>query len=278
MIKNLICDRKVRLGQHGIAEFQNHPFFTGIDWDNIHSTVPPYVPEISSRTDTSNFDVDVEESRIEAQPPTMGNSTFSGKNLPFVGFSFNRDSKLSDIGMRNLDNNSAVSSSTPSNNTVSIPTTTPEQNQEVLMLQERLREVETKLTSAESQRNVEKKEKDDARLDIKNIEEKLKAKTTDMAEKDREIKQLLQSIQAIETQFQEQESQRQRDAIRVQHFEEDEKIMKGRIEQLRSDYRQQEKIKKELVDQLKYAEQKNEADQERIRFIYRHKQTLLILI
>jgi len=58
--------------------------------------VPPYVPEISSRTDTSNFDVDDEEARREAQPPNMGNSTFSGRNLPFVGFSFNRDSKLSD--------------------------------------------------------------------------------------------------------------------------------------------------------------------------------------
>ena len=39
--------------------------------------------------------------------------------------------------------------------------------------------------------------------------------------------------------------------------------MKGRIDQLRSDYRQQEKVKKEIVDQLKFAEQKNEADYER---------------
>ena len=56
---------------------------------------------------------------------------------------------------------------------------------------------------------------------------------------------------------------RQRHLIRIQHFEEDEKIMKGRIDQLRSDYRQQEKVKKEIVDQLKFAEQKNEADYER---------------
>ena len=39
--------------------------------------------------------------------------------------------------------------------------------------------------------------------------------------------------------------------------------MKGRIDQLRCDYRQQEKVKKEIVDQLKFSEQKNEADYER---------------
>jgi len=77
------------------------------------------------------------------------------------------------------------------------------------------------------------------------------------------MKQLVGSIQTLEGEFQSAESQRQRDTIRIQHFEEDEKIMKGRIEQLRTDYRQQEKIKKELADQVKYSEHKTEADQGR---------------
>lgn len=61
MIHKLICDRTVRLGQRGIEEFQAHPFFEGIEWENIHSMSPPYVPEITSRTDTSNFDVDIDD-------------------------------------------------------------------------------------------------------------------------------------------------------------------------------------------------------------------------
>ena len=41
----------------------------------------------------------------------LGNATLSGKNLPFVGFSFNRDSKLSDVGMSRLDPENSQSGS-----------------------------------------------------------------------------------------------------------------------------------------------------------------------
>ena len=31
----LVCDSSVRLGRKGINDFKSHPFFEGIDWDNI---------------------------------------------------------------------------------------------------------------------------------------------------------------------------------------------------------------------------------------------------
>ena len=31
----LCCKMEQRLGQNGIDDFRNHPFFEGIDWDNI---------------------------------------------------------------------------------------------------------------------------------------------------------------------------------------------------------------------------------------------------
>ena len=37
-----------------------------------------------------------------AQAPQMGNASFSGKNLPFLGFTFTKNSKLSDTGMEKL--------------------------------------------------------------------------------------------------------------------------------------------------------------------------------
>ncbi len=58
----------------------------------------PYIPEVSSPTDTSNFDVDDNDLRqCDTQPP-QHNSAFSGLHLPFVGFSFTMGSTLSDLG------------------------------------------------------------------------------------------------------------------------------------------------------------------------------------
>lgn len=57
----------------------------------------PYIPEVSSPTDTSNFDVDDNDLRnCDTQPP-QHNPAFSGLHLPFVGFSFTMNSKLSDL-------------------------------------------------------------------------------------------------------------------------------------------------------------------------------------
>ena len=85
------------MGQNGISDFQNHPFFAGVDWDNITQSVAPYIPEVSSPTDTSNFDVDDNDIRMsDAQPPSH-NAAFSGLHLPFVGFTFTQGSTLSDL-------------------------------------------------------------------------------------------------------------------------------------------------------------------------------------
>ncbi|KAK1796368.1 hypothetical protein P4O66_008893 [Electrophorus voltai] len=98
LMRRLICAREHRLGQHGIQDFRRHPFFSGIEWDSIRSCEAPYVPEVSSPTDTSNFDVEDDCLKNSETMPPPSHTAFSGHHLPFVGFTYTSKCCLSDRG------------------------------------------------------------------------------------------------------------------------------------------------------------------------------------
>lgn len=77
--------------------WQNHPWFAGIDWDHIRDSTAPYIPEVSSPTDTSNFDVDDTDLRSADVLPPTANSVFSTLHLPFLGFTYTQGSLLTDM-------------------------------------------------------------------------------------------------------------------------------------------------------------------------------------
>lgn len=59
LILKLLCDRSECLGRNNADEVMRHPFFKGVDWDNIGEKSAPYVPVIKDPLDTSHFPQDV---------------------------------------------------------------------------------------------------------------------------------------------------------------------------------------------------------------------------
>ncbi|XP_042899175.1 serine/threonine-protein kinase Genghis Khan isoform X2 [Parasteatoda tepidariorum] len=104
LMRKLICSSDCRLGQHGLEDFKNHPWFDGLDWDDAKNATAPYIPEVSSPTDTSNFDVDESDLKHSESSPPVANPVFSGVHLPFIGFTFTSGSKISDTGFFKMIN------------------------------------------------------------------------------------------------------------------------------------------------------------------------------
>ncbi|XP_070205430.1 citron Rho-interacting kinase-like isoform X3 [Littorina saxatilis] len=108
LITLLLTDNKSRLCW---PQIQQHPFFKTVSWPGIRKLEPPFIPSISSLDDTSNFD-EVEKAKplpnLESFQPSARD--FSGRHLPFVGFTFYRcaDAK-SRLPKKSLSNTTVLS-------------------------------------------------------------------------------------------------------------------------------------------------------------------------
>eukprot|EP01128_Nolandella_sp_AFSM9_P002441 TRINITY_DN12811_c0_g1_i1.p1 TRINITY_DN12811_c0_g1~~TRINITY_DN12811_c0_g1_i1.p1 ORF type:complete len:530 (-),score=73.46 TRINITY_DN12811_c0_g1_i1:96-1523(-) len=96
LIRRFLCDRDDRIGSHGgVREIQEHPFFEGIDWENIRTKTAPIVPHLTSALDTRNFpniseeesDSSIEED-IASAFPRWGGRRLRQNDIPFIGFTY----------------------------------------------------------------------------------------------------------------------------------------------------------------------------------------------
>lgn len=83
LISNLVTDRYSRY--KNIQNFKDHPWFTGIEWDEIRYQTPPYHPQFSGPDDTSNFDIsDIKP--LNSPTAAMKTNKDVYVELSFVGF------------------------------------------------------------------------------------------------------------------------------------------------------------------------------------------------
>ncbi|KAG0289945.1 Serine/threonine-protein kinase MRCK alpha, partial [Linnemannia gamsii] len=98
LITRLLARKENRLGKNGVEEIKFHPFFKGIDWDNIRKSTPPFLPVIETPDDTSNFrfddDLDGSDETMQDKQSTVVDyrggrlRRFEGYNLAFIGYTY----------------------------------------------------------------------------------------------------------------------------------------------------------------------------------------------
>jgi serine/threonine kinase 38 len=90
LIKKMINDPGKRLGKNGSDEIKAHPFFKGIDWENIRDTMkPPFIPEIQNDYDTKYFETFEE---IEPFYPPVKKIN-RRKDIEYLGFTYNEENE-----------------------------------------------------------------------------------------------------------------------------------------------------------------------------------------
>lgn len=259
LIKRLICSPEDRIGKNGLDDFRNHPWFEGIDWDTLRNGQAPYVPDVKSPTDTSNFDVDDTDVKLlsDAVPPTS-NPAFSGHHLPFVGFTFTQHSNLSDLGSITVTPPSAKCNGERSN-----PEGTRKLQDEINMLTKRNGELESQLkslnvTSESGPKVVElegllqqlRRENEDVLREKQKLMDNLKAVESDLKTSNQQNKQRL--VEFMELSDEAKELRTQKVILVRQMRDKEEEIEKSsqKVESLRNELRQVEKSRRELESKL----------------------------
>eukprot|EP00835_Amoeboradix_gromovi_P000747 NODE_28_length_33831_cov_0.361200.p2 type:complete len:1196 gc:universal NODE_28_length_33831_cov_0.361200:28519-24932(-) len=106
LLFKLLLPAEKRLGKNGVDEIKKHPFFRKVDFKNIRVMKPPFVPNLATEDDTSNFpdfEDEILGQDLQKSKPQVG------FQLPFIGFYFNRGNMLNvtptSSGAAELQNN-----------------------------------------------------------------------------------------------------------------------------------------------------------------------------
>ena len=98
-MRSMLCDPGDRLGgqsgQNGAQDIMMHPFFAGVQWNELRSIRAPFEPQLSSNVDVSYFPIDEipQEDTSAAhrkEVDALGDEHSADMALPFIGYTFKR--------------------------------------------------------------------------------------------------------------------------------------------------------------------------------------------
>lgn len=105
LIHGLVCDSETRLGRNGAEEIKKHPFFRGLDWDNIRAVKAPNIPQVSSEISAENFDkfdedkLANEERKYHKRHGAQGNKRV---DIDFIDYTYKGDVELERLMLVNV--------------------------------------------------------------------------------------------------------------------------------------------------------------------------------
>lgn len=189
------------------ADIRKHPFFETIKWDSLRHQVPPHIPNVNGEDDTSNFD-DIKQlvdrrNTYSKRPSTTHVKTndFSGKDLPFLGYSFIHMEKHDEV-----DNTSKFTDdSRISKLNVKLKELQgkiKDQMEEINSLKQGLLKAEQIAKHSDTQGKILSEAKDE----ITKMKNRLKEKTMELASCKTQIKTLQSSVKIEEEMWQKKEA------------------------------------------------------------------------
>uniref|UniRef100_A0A8C2C9Q1 non-specific serine/threonine protein kinase n=1 Tax=Cyprinus carpio TaxID=7962 RepID=A0A8C2C9Q1_CYPCA len=284
LIRRLICCREHRLGQNGIEDFKQHPFFSGIDWQNIRNCDAPYIPEVSSPSDTSNFDVFcfymnqncIETNRKSAAPAQMDVSVQRGLEDSLATEAYER--RIRRLEQEKLELSRKLQESTKtvqalqyssgdgpasSNREVEIRGLKEElemlrkqiagqveqQLEQASSAHRDLEDSSKQIRSLEKQLKSMKQERDDLQKGLQESSEKLKTQGKELKEADSQRKLAMQEFAEVSEKVTELRSHKQRLSRQLRDKEEEMDSLNQKVEALRIEVRKAERAKKEMEAQ-----------------------------
>ncbi|KAG5886020.1 hypothetical protein JTB14_023661 [Gonioctena quinquepunctata] len=274
LIKRLICSQEFRLGQNGIEDFKNHPWFENVDWDGIQDSNAPYIPEMQCL-------------RLPIMPS-------NGLHLPFVGFSFTQGSFICDLSNLTMYINSNFTEKQNQRNKGDImamalsqekdvekkmsPDGTRKLQDEINTLTKRNCELESQLRSLEADSTralhvdtmdgsddskvkelekiirIIKLERDEVQKDKQDLQEKLKFQDMELKDALAQKKLAMTEYAEVSDKLAELRQQKQKFSRQVRDKEEELETVMQKVDSLRNDIRKAEKLRRELESRVDEAQ------------------------